>query len=145
MNDRIFIRGLSLHAYHGVVPYEGRVGQTFTIDMVLDIAAKAGIARDQIVLDPGIGFGKTPEQSVETLRRYDEIDWAGFPVLVGASRKRFIASVVPSPPDKRIGGSLAAHLHAAQKGAAIIRAHDVAETIQALRIAAAIGAIGASQ
>ncbi|MGE0061878.1 MAG: dihydropteroate synthase [Xanthobacteraceae bacterium] len=106
----------------------------------LDIAAKAGIAREQIALDPGIGFGKTPEQSVETLRRYDEIDFAGLPVLVGASRKRFIASVVPSTPDKRIGGSLAAHLHAAQKGAAIIRAHDVAETVQALRIAAAIGA-----
>jgi dihydropteroate synthase len=107
----------------------------------LEIAAKAGIAREQIVLDPGIGFGKTPEQSVETLRRYDEIDFAGFPVLVGASRKRFIASVVPSTPDRRIGGSLAAHLHAAQKGAAIIRAHDVAETVQALRIAAAIGSI----
>ena len=95
----------------------------------LEIAAKAGIAREQIALDPGIGFGKTPAQSVETLRRY------------GASRKRFIDSVVPSTPDKRIGGSLASHLHAAQKGAAIIRAHDVAETVQALRIAAAIGSL----
>ena len=107
----------------------------------LEIAAKAGIAREQVALDPGIGFGKTPEQSVETLRRYDEIDFAGLPVLVGASRKRFIASVVPSTPDRRIGGSLAAHLHAARKGAAIIRAHDVAETVQALRIGAAIGSI----
>jgi dihydropteroate synthase len=107
----------------------------------LEIAARAGIAREQIALDPGIGFGKTPEQSVETLRRYDEIDFAGLPVLVGASRKRFIASVVPSTPDRRIGGSLAAHLHAARKGAAIIRAHDVAETVQALRIGAAIGSI----
>ncbi|MGE0563169.1 MAG: dihydropteroate synthase [Pseudolabrys sp.] len=106
----------------------------------LDIAAKAGIAREQIVLDPGIGFGKTPEQSIETLRRHDEIDWQDLPVLVGASRKRFIDSVVPSPPDRRIGGSLAAHLHAAGKGAAIIRAHDVAETMQALRVGAAIGA-----
>ena len=106
----------------------------------LDIAARAGIARDQIVLDPGIGFGKTPAQSIETLRRLDEIEWHGLPVLVGASRKRFIDSIVPSTPDRRIGGSLAAHLHAAQKGAAIIRAHDVAETVQALRVAAAIGA-----
>lgn len=104
----------------------------------LDIAAKAGIAREQLVLDPGIGFGKTPEQSIETLRRYDEIDWQGLPVLIGASRKRFIDTVSPAPPDRRIGGSLAAHLHAASKGAAIVRVHDVAETAQALRVAAAI-------
>ncbi|OAF11097.1 dihydropteroate synthase [Bradyrhizobium neotropicale] len=104
----------------------------------LDIAAKAGIARDMIVLDPGIGFGKTPEQSMTALARLDELGTFGLPILVGASRKRFIASVSPSEPQERLAGSIAAHLLAAQRGAKIIRTHDVAETLQALRVAAAI-------
>jgi len=104
----------------------------------LDIAAKAGIAPDHIVLDPGIGFGKTPEQSMTALARLNELGIFGLPLLVGASRKRFISSVVPSEPDQRLGGSIAAHLVAAQGGARIIRTHDVSETVQALRVAAAI-------
>ncbi len=104
----------------------------------LEIAWSAGITLDRIVLDPGIGFGKTPEQSLACIARLDE--WRGFdaPLLVGASRKRFIASVVPSEPMDRLGGSLAAHLLAAENGAAIIRAHDVAPTLQAFAVAAAI-------
>ena len=105
----------------------------------LDIAAEAGIQRDRIVLDPGIGFGKTPEQSMTALARLGELRSFGLPVLVGASRKRFISAVTPSEPQQRLGGSIAAHLIAAQNGAKIIRAHDVAETVQALRVAAAIG------
>jgi dihydropteroate synthase len=108
----------------------------------LEIASQAGIARDKIVLDPGIGFGKTPEQSIVCLGRLEEFKRFGLPLLVGASRKRFINSVVPSTPAERIGGSIAAHLIAAQKGAAILRVHDVRETVQALRVADAIGAAG---
>jgi dihydropteroate synthase len=104
----------------------------------LDIAAKAGIPQADIVLDPGIGFGKTPEQSMTALARLNELSVFGLPVLVGASRKRFIASVSPSEPQQRLGGSIAAHLIAAQRGARIIRTHDVAETLQALRVATAI-------
>ncbi|KJC62699.1 dihydropteroate synthase [Bradyrhizobium sp. LTSPM299] len=104
----------------------------------LEIAAKAGISSGRIVLDPGIGFGKVPEQSMMVLARLSELDTFRLPVLVGASRKRFISTVVPSEPQNRIGGSLAAHLIAAQNGARIIRAHDVAETVQALLVAAAI-------
>jgi dihydropteroate synthase len=104
----------------------------------LDIAAKAGILPDKIVLDPGIGFGKTPEQSMTALARLGELQSFGLPLLVGASRKRFISTVTPSEPHQRLGGSIAAHLLAAQNGARIIRAHDVAETVQALRVAAAI-------
>ncbi|MBR0928150.1 dihydropteroate synthase [Bradyrhizobium diazoefficiens] len=104
----------------------------------LDIAAKAGIARDKIVLDPGIGFGKTAEQSMTALARLREFEMFGLPILVGASRKRFIASVSPSEPSGRLAGSIAAHLIAAQRGAKIIRTHDVAETLQALRVAHAI-------
>ncbi|RTL73704.1 MAG: dihydropteroate synthase [Bradyrhizobiaceae bacterium] len=105
----------------------------------LAIADTAGLSRDSIVLDPGIGFGKTPEQSMIALARLGELSQFGRPILVGASRKRFIASVSPSEPRQRIGGSLAAHLLAVQNGARIIRAHDVFETVQALRVTAAIG------
>jgi len=106
----------------------------------LDIAAKAGIPQGNIVLDPGIGFGKTAQQSMTALARLNALTTFGRPLLVGASRKRFISSVVTSEPQGRLGGSIAAHLLAAQRGAAIIRAHDVAETVQALRVAAAIEA-----
>ncbi|MFN3656655.1 MAG: dihydropteroate synthase [Pseudolabrys sp.] len=109
-------------------------------DRSLEIAERAGIKRDLIVLDPGIGFGKTPEQSIICLARLDAFRRFGLPLLVGASRKRFINSVVPSQPDERLGGSLASHLLAAAKGAAILRVHDVKETVQALRVTAAIEA-----
>ena len=72
------------------------------------------------------------------LARLDELEVFGCPLLVGASRKRFISSVVPSEPMERLGGSIAAHLIATQRGARIIRTHDVAETAQALRVAHAI-------
>jgi len=105
----------------------------------LEIAARAGIGLDRIVLDPGIGFGKTPEQSLTCIARLDA--WRGFnlPLLVGASRKRFIDSVVRSEPTERLGGSLVAHLIAIEHGAAIIRVHDVAPTVQALAVGKAIG------
>jgi len=104
----------------------------------VEIAAKAGIPAGHIVLDPGIGFGKTPEQSMTVLARLAELQRFGLPILVGASRKRFISTVSPSEPQQRLGGSIAAHLLAAQRGAQIIRAHDVAETVQALCVACAI-------
>jgi dihydropteroate synthase len=104
----------------------------------LEIATRHGIARAAIVLDPGIGFGKTPEQSMTCIARLDAFKGFGLPLLVGASRKRFINAVVPSEPWQRLGGSIAAHVLAASNGARIIRAHDVAETVQALRVAAAI-------
>jgi dihydropteroate synthase len=104
----------------------------------LAIAGRAGIRRDAIVLDPGIGFGKTPEQSMTAIARLDRLKAFGLPLLVGASRKRFIDAVTPAPPDRRLGGSIAAHILAVAHGAAIIRAHDVAETVQAMRIMAAI-------
>ncbi len=107
------------------------------------IASEAGIARENIVLDPGIGFGKTPEQSIITLAHTAAFRSFGLPLLVGASRKRFINSVSPAPPTERIGGSIASHIYAVQQGAAIVRVHDVAETVQALRVLAAIEQGGA--
>ncbi len=104
----------------------------------LAIARQAAIANDCLVLDPGIGFGKTPEQSVETLGRLERFKSFGLPLLVGASRKRFINTLSPAPPDRRLGGSIAAHVLSVLNGAAILRVHDVAETVQALKVAAAI-------
>lgn len=104
----------------------------------LDIAGKAGVARESIVLDPGIGFGKTPEQSIEAVARLTELKSFGLPILIGLSRKRFIDFVSPSKPQQRIGGSIAGNLMAVQAGADIVRVHDVAETVQALRVMNAI-------
>jgi dihydropteroate synthase len=104
----------------------------------IEIAARAGILRENIALDPGIGFGKTQEQSMTVLARLDRFNSLGLPLLVGASRKRFIAAISPSEPDQRLGGSIAAHLIAAKAGGRIIRTHDVSETVQALRVASAI-------
>jgi len=104
----------------------------------LEIAASKGLPHNNAVLDPGIGFGKTPEQSMIALARLADLKTFGLPILVGASRKRFISAVSPSETTQRIGGSLAAHLMAVQNGAWIIRAHDVYETVQALRVMTAI-------
>ena len=137
-------------AEHGVpvVIMHNRVQADASIDIMadiaaffrrsLDIAAQAGIGQDRIVLDPGIGFGKTPQQSVTVLAQLERLSSFALPLLVGASRKRFIDKISPAPPDQRLGGSIAAHLAAVAAGAAIIRTHDVAETVQALKVAAAI-------
>jgi dihydropteroate synthase len=113
----------------------------------LAIAARAGIFRDAIMLDLGIGFGKTPAQSMTAIARLGSFKKFNLPLLVGASRKRFIDAVTqppsppapPAPPELRLGGSIAAHVLAVQNGAAIIRVHDVAATVQAMRVLAAIG------
>ena len=97
-----------------------------------------GIARARIVLDPGIGFGKTPEQSLTTIARLGRLRDFGLPLLIGLSRKRFINAVMPSTPQDRLGGSIAGAVLAVLEGAAIVRVHDVAETVQALRVTAAI-------
>lgn len=101
-----------------------------------EAAIAAGVDPAQICLDPGIGFGKDTDQSVQALQALPDLVALGYPVLVGASRKRFIAALDRTNPaaDQRLGGSLAAHLCAVQSGARIIRTHDVAETVQALKI-----------
>jgi dihydropteroate synthase len=104
----------------------------------LGLAQRAGVLRDRIVLDPGIGFGKTPEQSIAVLAQLERLKSFGLPLLIGLSRKRFIASVSPSEPQERLGGSIAANVLATLSGAAIVRVHDVGETVQALRVIAAI-------
>jgi dihydropteroate synthase len=106
-----------------------------------EAALAAGVARDKIWIDPGIGFGKTAAHSLALLRRLDRIVALGFPVLVGVSRKSSIARIAgdKSREDHRLGGSIAAALAAARAGVAMIRVHDIAETRQALAVAVAIG------
>lgn len=103
-------------------------------------AIAAGVTRERIRLDPGIGFGKTAAHNLALTAQLDRFTAAGFPVLYGASRKRTIQSIDPSAtdPGDRLGGSLALALEAARHGAAIIRVHDVRETVQALKLQAAI-------
>jgi dihydropteroate synthase len=99
----------------------------------------AGVSPDRIAVDPGIGFGKTLEHNLALMRGLGEIATLGYPVVVGASRKRFIGDLNGGiEPGERLAGSLAAAVLAAQNGAAVVRAHDVAETIQALTVARAI-------
>ncbi|HEY2710322.1 MAG TPA: dihydropteroate synthase [Caulobacteraceae bacterium] len=106
-----------------------------------EAAMAAGVAREKIWLDPGIGFGKTAEHSLTLLRHLGRIVALGYPVLVGVSRKSSIARIAGdrSTEDQRLGGSIAAALAAARAGAAMVRVHDVTETRQALAVAEAIG------
>ena len=107
-------------------------------------AMAAGVAREKIWLDPGIGFGKRLEHNLALLAHLEEIAGLGFPVLLGVSRKRFIAALDPAAgeaPDARLAGSLAAALAGVQAGAAALRVHDVAETVQALKVWSAIAAV----
>jgi len=103
-------------------------------------ALRAGVGEDQIVLDPGIGFGKTLEQNLQILGNLGKLNDYGFPVLLGASRKSFINKVSPSDPGDRIGGSVVTTVFAALAGIAIVRVHDVATHLQALKIVEATGA-----
>ncbi|HEY5468386.1 MAG TPA: dihydropteroate synthase [Coriobacteriia bacterium] len=100
---------------------------------------RAGVARDRIAIDPGIGFGKTTEHNLALLRRLPELEALGFPVLVGASRKRFIGEITGVvEPQARVAGSVAAALEAVRRGAAVVRVHDVAATVQALAMVRAV-------
>ena len=101
-------------------------------------ARAAGIRDDRIVLDPGIGFGKTLEQNLAILARLDELHELGFPILLGTSRKSFIGRLSPSEPRERLPGTLAANTIAVLGRVAILRVHDVAAHVQALRVAEAI-------
>lgn len=103
-----------------------------------DTAIKAGVKSENIVLDPGIGFGKRLTDNLDLLRQFDRLFDLDCPVLIGASRKSFINKIDGSEVSERLGGSIAAALWAAQRGASIIRVHDVKETRQALTVWRAI-------
>ncbi len=101
-------------------------------------AVARGVAPERIHLDPGIGFGKTLEHNLELLRRLDEVAALGFPVVVGLSRKSFLGRLTGrEDPAQRVAATVAANVLAYERGAAVLRVHDVAPTVDALRVAAA--------
>ena len=107
-----------------------------------EAAMAAGVAREKITLDPGIGFGKTIEHNLALIAGLGTLAALGYPVLLGASRKRMIRNIDPSATEAgdRLGGSIALALEGARRGAAIVRVHDVRETVQALAVQAAVEA-----
>lgn len=104
----------------------------------VEIAHAAGISDDRIILDPGLGFGKTVEQSLELIDRLDEICALGYPVLLGPSRKSFIGYTLNLPPDQRIEGTAAAVAVGITRGANIVRVHDVEAIVRVARMTDAI-------
>lgn len=117
--------------------------ETFLL-MRAEAAIRAGVARDRIWLDPGIGFGKTLDHNLALIRATGRLASHGFPLLMAASRKRFIAALEeregadPSVADNRVGGTIAVHLHTIAQGAKMVRVHDVLAMRQALRVWSAL-------
>jgi dihydropteroate synthase len=101
-------------------------------------ALRRGVAKEQLILDPGIDLAKTPAQSVEVLRRLDELHALGRPLLLAVSRKDFVGALTGQPPGRRLAGSLAALAEAVDRGASILRVHDVAAARDYLRVRAGL-------
>jgi len=106
----------------------------------VEIAEAAGLGEEQIILDPGIGFGKTTAHNLELLKRLGELKTLGYPILLGVSRKSVIGYTLDLPPDQRLEGSLAANAWGVMHGAHILRVHDVKETVRLARMLDAIRA-----
>jgi dihydropteroate synthase len=103
----------------------------------LAFAVAAGIAEERVILDPGIGFGKTASHNLELLRRLDEIVAIGRPVLIGTSRKSFLGRITGRDVDERLAATIASNVLAFARGARLFRVHDVAPVADALAVAAA--------
>ncbi len=104
----------------------------------VELAIKAGVKEDRLIVDPGIGFGKTVEQNLELVDRLRELKDLGYPILVGPSRKSFVGYTLNLPPDQRVEGTAAAVALCIDRGADIVRVHDVAAMTRVARIADAI-------
>ena len=104
----------------------------------IEIGLKAGIKKEKIVLDPGIGFGKTFEQNLEVLRRLGELKKLGYPILLGTSRKSVIGNVLNVEPKERVEGTVATTVLGIRDGVDIVRVHDIKENIKAAKMADAI-------
>jgi dihydropteroate synthase len=115
--------------------------RAFLADRMREVSA-AGVALDRIVVDPGIGFAKSAEHNWQLLREQDRLLDLGRPLLVGWSRKSSLGGLTGRPVDQRVAASVAAALAAVQRGAAIVRVHDVAETVDALKVWRAAGLTG---
>ncbi|QEK11028.1 dihydropteroate synthase [Crassaminicella thermophila] len=104
----------------------------------IEIALSSGIKKENIILDPGIGFGKTPEQNIHVMSRLDEFNDMGFPILLGTSRKSMIGKILDLPPNERIEGTIATSVIGIMQGMDILRVHDITENLRAIMVADAI-------
>jgi dihydropteroate synthase len=103
-----------------------------------EYAVKKGVDKSKIIVDPGIGFGKTLEHNIEIIRNLKQLKKLGYPILIGPSRKAFIGKILDAPVEERLAGTIAAATICAINGADIIRVHDVKEIKQALKLTEAI-------
>ncbi len=119
--------------------YDDVVGEVaeFLADRVAE-CVRAGLGRDLLIIDPGFGFGKTPQNNVDLLANLRQLRVIGTPILIGVSRKSTLGALTGRKVDERLPASLAAAVMAVERGAEIVRAHDVAETVDALRIAQSV-------
>ena len=104
----------------------------------IDIAHRAGIADEKIIIDPGVGFGKTYENNLEIIDRLEMLHSLGYPILLGTSRKSVIGQTLDLPPEERVEGTLVTSVYAVLKGAMFVRVHDVKENVRAIKMAEAI-------
>lgn len=137
-------------ALHGLAPVADIIKEvTSSLQSSLALAKQSGVKRESIVIDPGIGFGKSQEQNLELLAKLDQLIAAfpDFPLLIGTSRKSFIGRILaarngnPAPVEQRLHGSLASLVVAVLKGAHIVRVHDVKAAGESLRVVGAIGTV----
>ncbi len=105
----------------------------------VDIAVNAGVSKDKIMIDPGVGFAKSYEQNLEIIRELDRLKILGYPILLGTSKKSVIGLTLNVPADERVAGTVATTVIGAMKGAAFFRVHNVAENLQAIKMGHAIG------
>jgi len=111
---------------------------TSSLKNSLELALKLGVPRENIIIDPGVGFGKTWRQDLEIIRRLDELQGLGRPILIGPSRKSFIGMVLDLPADERLEGTAAAIAIGIAKGADMVRVHDVQQMVRVCRVSDAI-------
>ncbi|WP_084111891.1 dihydropteroate synthase [Paramaledivibacter caminithermalis] len=104
----------------------------------IDIALKAGVKKENIILDPGIGFGKTPKQNMIVMSRLGELNDLGYPILLGTSRKSMIGKILDLPPKERVEGTVATTVMGIVQGVDIVRVHDIKENLRAAKVTDAI-------
>ncbi|WZL72896.1 dihydropteroate synthase [Clostridiaceae bacterium 35-E11] len=131
-----------------IVAMHNQIGTEYKTDIVeeiinflkksIEIALDAGIKKENIILDPGIGFGKTSEQNIHVMSRLDEFNNIGYPILLGTSRKSMIGKILDLPPAQRVEGTISTSVIGIMHGVDIVRVHDVQENLRAILVADAI-------
>ena len=112
----------------------------FDLEKTLKIADRAGISKSNIILDPGVGFGKTYEQNLQMIQNLEVLHELGCPLLLGTSRKSVIGLTLDLPADQRLEGTLVTTVFGVMKGCSFVRVHDVKENVRTIKMAEALAA-----